>query len=506
MDARQMGSFLLDQAMETCPELSFDSYDRLFPNQDTLPKGGFGNLIALPLQHQPRQQGGSVFVDAEYLPYPDQWQYLSQVIKVSPEKVAELVGKYRAQFRHQSIPEIELAPWETGLPQATSKIEGCPETVNVVLANQLYISADALPAKLLTRIKKLASFPNPVFFKTQAMRFSTQGIPRIITCARMEGGYLHLPRGCLEALSDLLESQGCKLDIEDKRISGAELKGVEFQGQLKKEQQKAVKAMMKQDVGVLHAPTAFGKTVTALALVAERKVNTLVLVHSRQLIDQWKERAETFLNLENVGVISGGRKKPTGLLDVATYQSLISKGDNQVNPLIFDYGHVIIDECHHLSAPRYELLLNEVRCRYVLGITATPHRQDGHQPIIHMQAGPVRHKAQEKQSEYLRKVIFRDTGLLPLPEWVENKPHISAVYQWLASNEERNQQIVRDVLMVAKDGRHPVILTERKEHAMLLRVNIKLKKGSFPAAEPTLNSHNKASKPLSMAEQDEYCK
>ncbi|MFK0570009.1 DEAD/DEAH box helicase family protein [Endozoicomonas sp.] len=312
------------------------------------------------------------------------------------------------------------------------------------------------------------------------MRFSTQGIPRIISCARMEGGYLHLPRGCLETLSDLLESQGCKLDIEDKRISGTELKGVAFQGQLKKDQQKAVKAMMKQDIGVLHAPTAFGKTVTALALVAERKVNTLVLVHSRQLIDQWKERAETFLNLASVGVISGGRKKPTGLFDIATYQSLISKGDNQVNPLILDYGQVIIDECHHLSAPRYELLLNEVRCRYVLGITATPHRQDGHQPIIHMQAGPIRHKAQERQSNYLRKVIFRETGLLPLSEWIENKPHISEVYQWLARHEHRNQQIVRDVLMVTKEGRHPVILTERKEHAMLLHQALSVE---IPSAE-----------------------
>ncbi|WP_286196962.1 DEAD/DEAH box helicase family protein, partial [Thalassotalea sp. G20_0] len=252
----------------------------------------------------------------------------------------------------------------------------------------------------------------------------------------MEDGYLLLPRGCLDELADLLKEQGCQLSIDDKRNIGTELHNVNFQGTLKKEQQKAVKAMMAHDVGVLHAPTAFGKTVTALALVAERSVNTLVLVHSRQLIDQWKERAEAFLSLEKVGVISGGKKKPTGVFDIATYQSLINKGDNQVNPLIFDYGQIIIDECHHLSAPRYELLLNEVRSRYVLGITATPHRQDGHQPIIHMQAGPVRHKAQEKQRDYLRTVIFRDTGLLPPSEWAENKPHISDVYRWLANSEQ----------------------------------------------------------------------
>ena len=468
MEARQMGSFLLDQAMESCPELSFDSYDRFFPNQDTMPKGGFGNLIALPLQYQPRQQGYSVFVDEQFIAYPDQWQYLSQVDKVTPGEVAELATQYRLQFGKGVAPEIELAPWEAGLPQSTNKIDDCPKQLNIVLANELYVPMKSLPAKLLARMKKLASFPNPVFFKTQAMRFSTQGIPRIISCCRIEEGYLRLPRGCLDDLSTLLEAQDCELVIEDKRTTGTEVKDLAFQGTLKKEQQKAVTVMQKSSVGVLHAPTAFGKTVTALALVAERKVNTLVLVHSRQLIDQWKERAVAFLNVEKIGTIAGGRKKPSGIFDIATYQSLISRGDNKINPLVYDYGHIIIDECHHLSAPRYELLVNEVRSRYVLGITATPYRQDGHQAIIHMQAGPVRYKAKEKRSDYVRRVFFKDSGLTLPTEWLERKPHISEVYQWLARHEERNQIIVQDALNAVGAGRYPIILTERKEHAICL--------------------------------------
>ncbi len=472
-DARQMGSFLLDQAMDACPELSFDSYDRFFPNQDTLPKGRFGNLIALPLQYFPRQQGFSVFVGENFKPLPDQWLYLSKAGKVAPEQIASLIDIYQSQFCHQRAEDLELLPWEAGLPQSPEKIDGCPESLKAVLANGLYISVEQLPARLLARMRKLASFPNPVFFKTQAMRFSTQGIPRIISCSSVESGFLHLPRGCLESVGECLGEQGCKLVVEDKRALGRPLPDIEFIGQLKPEQQKAIDTLIQYEIGVLHAPTAFGKTVAALALIAKRKINTLILVHSRQLVDQWRERALVFLNIPNVGTVTGGKKKPSGLIDIATYQSLVSRSDNRINSIVYEYGQIIIDECHHLSAPRYEMLLSEVRSHYVLGITATPYRQDGHQPIVHMQAGPIRYKAIEKKSEYLRKVTFRDTGVLPLDEWSEQKPHISDIYQWLVNHEQRNRMIVEDVLSALRAARHPVILTERKEHACLLHQALK---------------------------------
>jgi len=180
----------------------------------------------------------------------------------------------------------------------------------------------------------------------------------------------------------LFKEQNITIDIDDKRQVGNKLKKLNFLGTLRKDQTKAVNAMCRHSIGVLHAPTAFGKTVAAIGIIVKRKTNTLILTHSLQLLEQWQERLKSFLNDTDIGIIGGGKRKPTGQIDVATYQSLINKKDNTVDPIIQQYGQIIIDECHHISAPRYEMLLNEVHSKYVLGLTATPDRQDGHQKCI----------------------------------------------------------------------------------------------------------------------------
>ena len=464
-DARLLGFGLLDRAMENYPNLSFDSYDRLFPNQDSMPSGGFGNLIALPLQHQPRQYGNSVFVNRELVAYADQWRYLSELKRLAPNTLRKLLQRFEAD-----MPPPVAKPWEQGVPVADTTIANCPARLKIVLANQIFIPVGTLPSKLLARLKRLASFANPVFFKTQAMRFSTRGIPRYICLAHIERDYLMLPRGCLDAVQRLLAKQHISVEVDDKREPGARLNRIKFLGELRGDQKHAVKQMAAYDVGILHAPTAFGKTVTAIGMLAKRKTNTLILTHTRQLVDQWKERLSAFLEGVEIGVIGGGKRKPTGCIDIATYQSLFNRKDNSVDPLLLGYGQIVIDECHHISAPKYERLLSDARARYVLGLTATPERQDGHQPIIFMQAGPVRHRVTaDKRARFEQRVNIRTVAHKP-PEPLasQEKPHIADVYRWLMESTKRNALIVQDVAAQIEMGGNPLVLTERREHAGLL--------------------------------------
>jgi superfamily II DNA or RNA helicase len=466
---RQLGFFILDKAMDIQPSLSFESYDRLFPNQDTMPDGGFGNLIALPLQLKSRNKGFSLFVDEQLTPHPDQWHFLANIKRFSLNQVLKLIGSYQPANTKEAFELTD--PWDTSKPNAKTVIPHCPAAIEVTLANHIYIPTDSLPNPLLTSLKRIASFSNPVFFKTQAMRFSTHGIPRYISCAHIENGYLSLPRGCLDDVISLLTSQKINVTFSEKRTNGQPLNQIKFLGILRDEQQNAVDVMASHDTGILHAPTAFGKTVAAIGLIAKRKVNTLILTHSRQLLDQWKERILSFTSGIDVGVYGGGKKKPTGQIDIATYQSLIDKRDNSISALVREYGQVIIDECHHISAPRYEMVINEINAKYVHGLTATPDRQDGHQKIMFMIAGPVRHKViSDHTKNFTQTVHIKQVKSLPPPEFTETdiRPHIASVYQWIMGNDERNQQIIRDVIDAVNAGRNPLLLTERREHAQVL--------------------------------------
>ena len=465
--ARALGFQLLDKAMELHPSLSFDSYDRLFPNQDIMPEGGFGNLIALPLQHETRNRGCTLFVDDELTPHSDQWALLSQQKTISPGRLREVVGNAPDPADTGEAP----APWEQILPAKGGTIPGCPERITLILADHIYMRLSDLPGPLAAKIKRMASFANPVFFKTQALRFSTHGIPRYISCARIEQGYLSIPRGCFDELQTLFVELDITIDIDDRRIRGQSMGDINLKATLRDDQKNAVDTLTDHSTGILHAPTAFGKTVTAIGIIAKRQVNTLILTHSRQLLDQWKERLGTFIDGASVGVIGGGKKKPTGQIDVATYQSLINRKDNTVLSLVREYGQIIIDECHHISAPRYEMLLNEVSAKYIVGLTATPDRQDGHQKIMFMVAGPVRHKVQpERSSKFIQRVIVRERHEAPPPELVApgERPHVASVYRWLVESTSRNEEIIRDVVRCVHNQANCLLLTERREHAETL--------------------------------------
>jgi len=386
-EARRLGSALISFTCSRNHQLSLDSYDRLFPNQDTIPNGGFGNLIALPLQKVPREQGFSVFIDQSGKPYSDQWSFLGSIDFMSFNMIEKAIIVASAGHEPLDIPE---APWIT--PEAVPEIIPgiMPETMTLVLSNQIFIEKKKLPQPLMNRLIRLAAFSNPEFYKAQAMRFPVWNKPRIISCAENHPHHIGLPRGCLDDVSNLLAHQSIQVEIQDERFQGTPI-ACEFNGLLRDEQKKAFQEILEEDTGVLSAPTAFGKTVVAAALIAARKVNTLILVHRTELLHQWQERLGNFLTLTDgsPGAYGGGKKNLKGHLDIAVMQSLV-RLENLPGKLS-QYGQIIVDECHHISAFSFESILKQARSRYVLGLTATPRRRDGHHPIIFMQCGPIRH-------------------------------------------------------------------------------------------------------------------
>ena len=470
--ARKMGCYLITETMSRRHELSMDSYDRLFPSQDTMPRGGFGNLIALPLQHEPRKHGNSVFLDENLQPYPDdkQWGYLASVQRIDAATV-EMIA--REATRQGSVVGVRLAetsdeedaaPW-TRLPSRSPKsviiTEPLPPTVHAVLAQKLFVEKAGLPSPLINQIKRLAAFQNPEFYKKQNMHLSTATTPRVIACAEDLPQFVGLPRGRQTELEVLLRVHGVSLKVEDERVTGDPL-GFRFQGRLTPVQQKAVDALLEHDIGVFVAPPGVGKTVVGTYLVEKRNCSTLILVHRRPLLDQWLAQLSLFLGIEpkEIGQIGGGKKTGNGRLDVAMIQSLVRK--EKVQDIVANYGQVIVDECHHLPAVSFERVLAEAKARYVVGLTATPQRRDGHHPITEMQLGPVRFSVDpQNQRPFFHKLVVRETGFNKSSDGTSS---IQQLYAALVADEKRNRLILDDVIQALEHRRSPILLTERKDH------------------------------------------
>ena len=479
--ARDLGSHLLTETMEGRPDIGLGSYDRLFPNQDTLPNGGFGNLIALPLQKQARSQGNSVFLNDQLQPYPDQWEFLASLQRISKARTEAIVrdaeqrGRIIGVRAVLTLDEGDDAPW-TAPPSRRRKeppIPGpLPKNLDLVLGDQIYVAKAALAPALRNRLLRLSAFQNPEFYRAQAMRLPIYDKPRIIDCAEDHPQHLALPRGCLEDVVALLDSLKIKPSLHDERFSGRSIVA-SFKGELRPEQQLAANALLAHDTGVLSATTAFGKTVLAAWLIARRGVNTLVLVHRQQLLEQWIERLTAFLEPTEgtIGRIGGGRRKPTGVIDVAIIQSLVRKG--VVNDLVADYGHLIVDECHHLSARSFELVARRAKAKYVVGLSATVTRKDGHHPIIYMHCGPVRYRVDAKQQAAARPfghtVFVRPTNFrMPNLQNADQRAEFHRLYEALTVDSARNRLICDDFLGAVREGRSPLLLTERVGHLQLL--------------------------------------
>ena len=489
--ARKFGTALLTFSMSKRHEINFKSYDRLFPNQDTMPKGGFGNLIALPLQKAARNNHNSEFVNEVFEAYLDQWAFLASI-----KRIAEAdVEKYTLKLSHGNelgiliVDDEEIQkPWETSKTRWLKT--DFPQEVEIVRANMLFIHKAGISQRALNRLKRLAAFKNPEFFQAQALRLSTSRIPRIIACSEETTEFLCLPRGCELALKAVLSESGAKTKINDKTKSDITI-DVEFCGQLREEQSKAIEQLLQNDIGVLSGTTAFGKTIVAIKLIAERKVNTLILVDKVNLVSQWRTRLLEFLTIHEtlpdidagilkkrgrktnrsiIGQIGGGKNNLNGIVDIAVMQSLYHGGE--VKECIKNYGMIIVDECHHVSAFSFESILKSAMAKYVYGLTATPVRKDGHHPIIFMQCGPIRYrdnaKKQAENRPFEHYVIPRLTSM-HIPLGREDKvASIQELYAEVVRNVLRNELIVADVIESHANGRNCVVLTERTAHVELL--------------------------------------
>ena len=481
--ARKFGSSLLTYSMSRRHEITFQSYDRFFPSQDTMPKGGFGNLIALPLQKKVRERGNSIFIDEKFNPYVDQWEFLAKIEKLSEDEISTLIPRICKGEELGSLKESDeelVKPWEK-YQLKWSKTDFTKE-VRLVKANMIYIEKTGISQKGLNVLKRLAAFKNPEFYKAQAMCMPTYNKPRIISCADETPDYICLPRGCESDVRNVLAEAGVEATWSDNTNSGRHIK-VEFIGTLREEQQLAAKEMLKNENGVLAATTAFGKTVIAAELIAERKVNTLILVHRQQLLSQWVARLTEFLKIDEklpvlakkrgrkkqqslIGQIGAGKNNPGSIIDIAIMQSLSSGGE--VKEWIKNYGMVIVDECHHVPAFSFEQILKNVHAKYVYGLTATPARRDGHHPIIFMHCGPIRYsvdaKKQAEKRPFEHYVIPRFTSFRMPFETDGKEISIQELYSKIVTDEFRNQLIADDVISAFKNGRNSLVLTERTAH------------------------------------------
>ena len=459
--ARRLGTLIVAKASTFHPAMSLASYDRFFPNQDVLPPGGFGNLIALPLQAKARELGNSVFLNESLDPYPDQWGYLSALPRMDAERLAELLDQALLFAPEQDAPSDFISRFEDRvldvIPSAVTKGVFTGRMMAIRHA-QIEIRTTGLPACLVAALKRLATLANPVFFEKQRLRFGTYNIPRFIFCGEIHSDRIVLPRGVLPAVEGLVRKAGGKIAIEDKRpIPNACEFG--FHGELSAEQQIAVDAMLEHDDGVLLAPPGAGKTVMGCAVIAKRKVSTLILVHRKPLMEQWRTRLQQFLGLEKneVGILGDESR---GVV-IGMVQTLAKSPCPEA--LFAPFSQVIIDECHHVPAASFEAVMKTCPARFFLGLTATPNRKDGLQKILFLQCGPIRHRMDLAiDPDITRRLIIRNIHLGLPPENLRMPVH--QVWDMLANHEERNRLIAKDIADALAESRNSVVLSDRKEH------------------------------------------
>ena len=490
--ARRFGSALLTKGAELVNQKTFRTYDRMLPLQDKMPEGGFGNLIALPMQGQAVKKGNSVFVNENWEIIEDQWALLEKVNKVSTSyvdrKIEEwtmggVLGTLAADMSGELNKEDGEKPWNKHRKVLINRkdIEG---EMEITFSNQIYITTDNIAGPAQNKIRRLAAFSNPEFYKTQAMGYSTGKLSRIIYCGSEEDGYIGLPRGCEEKLKALLKDSEVPHTISDLRQRGQGIK-IEFMGKLYSEQENAVKKMLLYNIGILGAATAFGKTVVGAYLVAELKVNALILVHNKEIMENWIDDLGKFLIIDEdlpeyttktgrirkrksiIGRFYAGHDSRTGIVDIAMISSL-GKRDN-INKMVKEYGLVIMDECHHGGAQTHEDVLCEINAMNIYGFTATPKRSDGKEQKVYMQFGPIRFRFTAKERAKLQGIAHyvrpRFTGLINTSgkAWNINEAYKAVVY-----NDLRNEQIISDIMECVKNGRTPLVLTKFRDHAKIL--------------------------------------
>lgn len=459
MTARKLGSLLLSKTMEIS-NISISSFDRMFPNQDTLPKGGYGNLIALPFQNEPSKYGNTLFIDRNFILIKNQMQYLSSIHKLTEIEVFEKIK----QLSNETIDiSHEIIDMQNEVKVKSKNNIDYPKSIKVILKDMVYIDKANLDGVVKNSFRRLATFANPEFYKKQKLRMSVYNVPMVIDCSKEDEKYLKLPRGTYDYLESLCNVNNIEIISKDERFVGNKIE-VKFNGSLREEQQIAIDYMLKYDNGILCAPTGFGKTVIGCKLIAERKVNTLILVNKIQLLNQWKDRIKEFLDVKEVGEISSKKKNITNVIDVVSIKSLWNNGN--VLEIAKNYGMIIIDECHHTAAYTFEQAINTGNAKYVYGISATPERENGHTPIIKMQCGDIRYKVDSlkfnKKLSIPMKVIAKKSHLNFTNQNIDNY-ELNEINDLIAKDIIRSENIIKDIKKEYDNGKNILVLTERLE-------------------------------------------
>jgi len=468
--ARQLGMRLLRETMNVRAEVDLASYDRFFPNQDFVPSGGFGNLIALPLQKKSRAAANTEFInseDPELRSYPDQWAFLSRVERLTPAYLEALLEK---------IPVIAVGPGMAGTVSLFArKRYPAPEQIGCALGAMVSLEKSGMPPWMLSQMKHLASFHNPKFYERQKLRLSTFQIPRLVKCYEEDIYHVHLPRGLFDDIRQIAKEAGSELSVVDER-SNLETMSFQFRGSLTQSQEGAVQNLLAHEIGVLVAPPGAGKTVMGCCVAAKRNLPTLILAHRKPILEQWRIQLMELLGLSSreIGQVGGGRQRRSGIIDLAMIQSLRSIDD--LEAFFANYGFIVVDECHHLPAFTFESSIKRAPARYFLGLTATPYRRDGLQSIITMQCGPIRCELKDVPADLSLRLSVRET---PFAVPTEERPSIQDIFRNLVRDEPRNLLIEEDVIRALNDGRQCLILTQRTEHCRSLADRL-MQKGKVP--------------------------
>lgn len=503
--ARKFGFALLEKGAESVNLKSFSYYDRMLPAQNHIPDGGksgqpgLGNLIALPLQGLALKEGNSAFIDENWNAYPDQWSELFRRKRLSKEfmetcirnwqpanpfeETGENPGQGHGQEDQKQQDKERVKPWEQNREFLAEDVDG---KLMLTLSNLIYVDVSNLKPRIQNRIRRMAAFANPVFYKNQSMGLSNFSNNRYIYLGQDEGGYIGIPRGLREGVIEKCERAGIAWEEEDVRVSGREIR-VEFNGQLREIQKLAAEKMLEHETGILSAATAFGKTVVCSYLIAARKVNTLILLEASSLIEQWQESLLKFLVIDEelpeyrtssgqtrkrksiIGKIQGAHDSMTGIIDIAMAGSLYKKGE--FHSRLQEYGMVIVDECHHAASDTIVGILREVKAKYVYGVTATPMRGDGLEKITYRIIGPVWYSygARDMAKEQgIRHFVYPRFTRTVSPHRLGEQMHVNEAYELIRDSVMRNEQIISDVRLCMEKGRSPIVLSKYKEHARLL--------------------------------------
>ena len=476
--ARRLGTLVLTRAAAADPDMRLDTYDRFFPNQDTLPKGGFGNLIALPLQGSGRRQGLTEFVDDGLTPMPNQWEALARVRRVSRGEIEAILSSHLGDCNHEENLAEELD--ERALESLSDDPLKLPtvKEVRVILNEKIHISTAAMPKNLIGPIRALATFPNPVFYEKQRLRFPTYNVPRFIFSGEVYKDRVVLPRGCFEAVKVLFTACGARLEVEDRRMESKRFR-IKFTGNLRGGQKQAIAELKQHEIGVLVAPPGSGKTVMACAMIGYWKAPVLILVNRQALLEQWAAQIASFLTIErkSVGQWRSRSRKLGRKVDVAMIQSFANCDDPK--RIFRDYGAVIVDECHHVPAVTVEALMKECPCRFILGLTATPKRKDGLERLLYQQCGPIRYYYSEvSEAPFSKKAFIRTTGFTS-PSESEAPIALHLMWDALVTDKDRIELITSDIVQTLQERRVPIVLSDRKKHLQELKISVEEKRGEL---------------------------